>query len=178
MDGWGRDDEWGGEPNMKDGLNPRQRLFCELYAGQGDWFGNGTRAYVIAYNLKCPIDVEYRDLKQTEMTEYNTASAEAARLLRNVKVQKKCNELLDKLVEDEIVDRELAFTIMQRDELSPKVAAIKEYNAVRKRVDQPKNNFNFYGWDKFTDKDNNILSENMDKAPTRKPKKVEGGGRS
>jgi hypothetical protein len=67
---------------------------------------------------------------------------------------------------------------MQRDELSPKVAAIKEYNAVRKRVDQPKNNFNFYGWDKFTDKDNNILSKDLDKAPTRKPKKVEGGGRS
>lgn len=118
----------------EDKLNPNQRLFCELYAGEGKWFGNATRAYIIAYKIDLPVDIEYKNLLPTQISEYNTASSAAVQLLRNIKVQKKCNELLDALIKDEIVDRELAKVIMQNDELPAKVSAIKEYNAVRKRT--------------------------------------------
>jgi chorismate mutase len=117
-----------------DEINPNQEVFCEVYAGGGDFFGNGTRAYIIAYKLDIPADVEYGALNSDQRKIYDSASAMSAALLRNVKIQRKCNELIDRLIETSVVDRELAYTIMQRGELSPKVSAIKEYNQLKGRI--------------------------------------------
>lgn len=117
-------------------LNPKQKLFCEVYSNSGNFFGNATRAYIVAYGLDIPADVEYSALNAEQRKIYDSASAMSVALLRNIRVIKKCNEILDKLIENEIVDRELAYTIMQRDELSPKVSAIKEYNQLKGRIKQ------------------------------------------
>lgn len=114
-------------------LNPNQRMFCELYAGAGEYFGNGVWSYILAYKLNVPL-VAYSALKEGEKREYELAKVKASQLLTKVNIKNKCNELIDALIKDEIVDRELARVILQNDELAPKVSAIKEYNVLKKRV--------------------------------------------
>uniref|UniRef100_A0A6M3ILW4 Putative terminase n=1 Tax=viral metagenome TaxID=1070528 RepID=A0A6M3ILW4_9ZZZZ len=114
-------------------LNPNQKMFCELYAGGGEYFGNAAWSYVLAYKLDIPV-ISYKLLTNEQRKVYDSACAMAVTLLRNVKVKNFCNDLVDALIKDEIVDRELVKVILQMDELSPKVAAIREYNQLKKRV--------------------------------------------
>lgn len=60
----------------------------------------------------------------------------AWRLLSKVKIISYCDELLDKLINNDVADRELAFAMTQRDNLHAKVSAIGEYNKVRGRITQ------------------------------------------
>ena len=117
----------------KSRLNPNQKLFCEHYAGGGEYFGNAVWSYILAYDIEIPLK-RYGELSETQKSIYDSAKVDASRLLTKVNIQKKCNELVDFLIKDEIVDRELVKVIMQNDELSSKVSAIKEYNALKQRV--------------------------------------------
>lgn len=101
-------------------LSPKQELFCRLYATDRDVFGNGARAYMEAYGLKA--------------SQYNTAKTNAQRLLTNADICRRIGELLDLTLNDTVVDRELAFVITQHDNLAAKMAAIKEYNRIKKRA--------------------------------------------
>lgn len=101
-------------------LNPKQEMFCRLYATDRDSFGNGTRAYMKAYGLK--------------ESQYTTARSNAQRLLTNADICRRIGELLDLTLNDTVVDRELAFVITQHDNLAAKMAAIKEYNRIKKRA--------------------------------------------
>jgi len=122
---------------VKKELNPNQRMFCEFYAKPGEYFGNGVVSYILAYKLDIPL-VGYKALNDDQQRRYNSACTLANHLLRNVKIKEKCNELLDSLIKDEVVDRELVRVIVQNEELAPKVSAIKEYNLLKKRVsDKP-----------------------------------------
>lgn len=116
-------------------LKPNQELFCRLYAGGGEYFGNGVWSYILAYKKDKDIPLTtYGSLNETQKRAYEIAKADAANLVTNSNIQKRCNELLDDLIKDEIVDRELAKVIMQNDELSAKVSAIKEYNQLKNRL--------------------------------------------
>ena len=63
------------------------------------------------------------------------AMAAASRLLRDVKVIQRINELLEEGgLNDQNVDKQLLFVINQFADFKSKIAAIKEYNAMRNRV--------------------------------------------
>jgi hypothetical protein len=113
-------------------LNINQRLFCQYYAGGGEWFGNGVWSYVFAFELKVPFR-EYKCMSEEQKADYDSACVMASALLRNVKIKNYINKLLDELIKDEIVDRELAKVVMQDKELGPKVQAVREYNRVKGR---------------------------------------------
>lgn len=103
-------------------LNPRQELFCQLYAKSREHFGNAWQSYVAAYE----IDPENKD-------QYNNARASASMLLANPNILQRVNELLGDLTEKE-VDQELAYVVRQNYELPSKIAAIREFNKLKGRV--------------------------------------------
>lgn len=105
-------------------LTPQQELFCQLYATNREFFGNGTQAYIEAYN----IDV-------TKRNAYKVAQASASRLLSNVMILHRIHELMEiGILNDARVDKELAFLIEQNAEFGTKLGAIREYNQLKARI--------------------------------------------
>ena len=106
-------------------LNLQQEEFCKLYATDREFFGNGALSYAKAYG----INLERKGA-------YNLCAASASRMLINANILKRINEYLDiEGFNDENVDRQHLFLINQDADLKTKMAAIKEYNALKKRVD-------------------------------------------
>ncbi len=100
------------------GLNPKQSRFCELYASDEEFFGNGTKSYMKAYNCK-----------------YSTAQTMGAELLANPRICQYINSLIELAgFNDENVDKQLNMLINQHGDPRVKVAAIKEYNVLRQRI--------------------------------------------
>jgi len=108
------------EQKKKKKLNPQQELFCQLYATDREFFGNGVESYLEAYGLK--------------RKQYNSAKVLASGLLTNINILDRVNELMDIALNDIVVDKELAFIIKQKDNLSAKVQAIREYNNLKQRI--------------------------------------------
>lgn len=105
-------------------LKPKQEAFCQHFtAGDEETFGNGTRAYLLAYGL----DPENK-------TDYDTAKQCAYRLLTNVHILKRVNQLMNVVFSDEMADLELAWVAKQKTDLPSKVAAIREWNKVKGRI--------------------------------------------
>ncbi len=108
-------------------LKPNNEKFCQLYLEDGV----GVRAYGQAYGL----DI-------TNSLQYMVAAAGASRLLKNVKIGKRLNELMTLAgFTDEGVDNQLNFLIQQHDDKKAKLGAIKEYNNLKKRTGQNKSVF-------------------------------------
>ena len=108
------------EQKKKKKLNPQQELFCQLYATDREFFGNGVESYLKAYGLK--------------RKQYDSAKVLASGLLTNINILDRVNELMDIALNDIVVDKELAFIIKQKDNLSAKVQAIREYNNLKQRI--------------------------------------------
>jgi len=107
-----------------DKLNPKQELFCKLYATEQEFFGNGVQTYIEVY-----------EPNQSKPNWYKNACSSASEMLSNPKVFKRINELLsDEGLNDAFVDKQLLFVISQHDDKSSKVAAIREYNKLRARI--------------------------------------------
>ena len=123
-----------------DKLLPKEELFCQYYANGGETFGNGRKSYALAFGKE--IDTDKRK---------NVVDQLAWRALSKVKIIDRCNELLDKRISDEVIDRELAFVAGQRENLHAKVSAISEYNKVRGRITQ-KHKFEGIGDDALAEK--------------------------
>lgn len=105
-------------------LPPKQELFCNYFATDKEFFGNGTESYIEAYNI---------DL--TRKGAYAGARASASRLLTNANILKRIDELLESgVLNDQFVDKQIAFLISQNAELHTKLGAIKEYNALKSRI--------------------------------------------
>jgi len=105
-------------------LNQQQELFCQYYSSDREFFGNGTQAYIEAY-----------DVDTSKPNYYKTAAAAASRLLTNVKILNRINELLElRGLNDSFIDKQLEFLVTQNAELSTKLSAIKEYNKLKSRV--------------------------------------------
>lgn len=135
-------------------LSTERELFCILYTGHHnrDLFGNATRCYLEAFghnerieSLKNEI-VQVRKIKDRGYTtviadlEADIKSIEAsgrsasARLLATASIRAHVDELMDSMISDEFNDREMQYVITQRHDLASKVAAMREYNALKKRI--------------------------------------------
>lgn len=105
-------------------LGPKQELFCRLYAEPGEYFGNGTQAYIEAYAV---------DL--TKKGAHAVARAGAYENLSKPHILARVRELLELgPLNEETVDRELAFVILQSADMQAKVGAIREYNQLKARI--------------------------------------------
>ena len=105
-------------------LTPQQKYFCELYATNRDFFGNGTQAYIEAYNV---------DL--TKKGGYMVAKSGAYENLTKPYLLKHIRSLMELGgLSNERVDKELLFLIEQNAELGNKLGAIKEFNKVNGRI--------------------------------------------
>lgn len=106
-------------------LNPNQEFFCKLYASDREFFGNGTASYIEAY-----------DTDTSKPGHRSVAAAGASDLLRKPYICDRIRELLNLGgFSDEGMDKELLFVAKQYDDLSSKVAAIREYNKLKKRTE-------------------------------------------
>lgn len=110
------------EEMKEERLNPKQELFCQLYAKSRESFGNGALSYANAYG----IDIANKP-------SYDTARTSASTLLTNPNILLRIKTLLGDITDQE-VDEELAFVIRQSYELPSKVAAIREWNKLKSRI--------------------------------------------
>ena len=79
-------------------LNERQKLFCKYYVSE-EFFGNGVRAYCMAYGL------DFTDIK-----EYNGAKVSACELLKIDKVKNYIESLINSSQKHiDIIDSDLLF---------------------------------------------------------------------
>lgn len=109
-------------------LTPKQEKFCQLYATQIEFFGNGVASYMEAYNLNPQLPASY-----------GTARTNASRMLTNANILDRINELLEQqYLNDSHVDKQLAFWINQKASPQAALAAIKEYNALKQRITEKK----------------------------------------
>lgn len=110
-------------------LNLKQEKFCQIYAGDQEFFGNGTQSYLEAY-----------EPDQTKPNWYEVAAASASRLLKNVKVIARINAILEETgFNDAHIDKQLSFLISQHADFQSKLGAIREYNKLKKRIDSNSN---------------------------------------
>lgn len=108
-------------PEVGEELTLKEELFCRNYASSREFFGNGTRSYMDAY--------------QTE--DANSASVLASRLLGKVSICQRIATLLTlQGWNDEFVDKQTLFLITQNADLKAKAAGVKIYNEVKKRITQ------------------------------------------
>lgn len=114
-------------------LNLRQEAFCENYVeADKDFFGNGTECYIEAY-----------DVDLTAKNAYQIAASSASRLLKNVKVIERIQQLLEEMgFNDAFVDKQLSFLITQYADLPTKLNAVKEYNKLKGRIVEKSLNLN------------------------------------
>ena len=105
-------------------LNLKQKTFCELFASDREFFGNGVQSYIEAY-----------DIDLTKKGAYNVAKANANRLLTKADILDYINILFEAHgLNDTFVDKQLEKLIVQDAEFSTKLQAIKEYNALKQRI--------------------------------------------
>ena len=98
--------------------------FCQLYARDTEFFGNGVQSYIESYP---------REKGQRQIT-YQSARTRASNLLTNVNILERINYLLDLHLNDQIVDKNLGIVVLQNADFRAKVQAIKEYNQLKKRI--------------------------------------------
>jgi len=108
------------EEKIESLLNPNQEYFCRLYASSEEFFGNGVKSYTTAYNLT--------------PEQYTTAKTNASVLLSNPIILKRVNALMDIKINNETVDKELGFVVLQKVDFGAKVAAIREWNKLKSRI--------------------------------------------
>ncbi len=105
-------------------VNLNQERFCQLYATDREFFGNGVETYLEVY-----------DINRKNPNWYQVACSAASRLLSNVKVIERINQILAETgFNDAAVDKQLSFLITQHADFQSKLGAIKEYNKLKKRI--------------------------------------------
>lgn len=114
------------KPTTKSGhrLTPQQELFCQLYAGDREFFGNGVQSYIEAYNVDTNKPGWYR-----------TARACASELLTKPNILERIDEIFEAHgLNDQFVDKQLEKLIVQDADYSAKMKAIAEYNKLKARI--------------------------------------------
>lgn len=106
-------------------LKPKEELFCQYYTKSGQAFGNARLSYALAFDKQFLTDKQKGVCDQL-----------AWRLLRKVKIYKRCDDLMKETISDEVADGELDYVVRQRENLHAKVSAISERNKVRGRIIQ------------------------------------------
>lgn len=156
-------------PNQE--LTLGEELFCRYYILNEETRRNGTRSYDLAFDKN--LDDQSRDdavyavipsevegmpaqrkmIQPSSHSRCENVCAQGARqLLRKPQISKRITQLLNELMTDEFVDGELVKVISQDAELKPKVAAIGEYNKLKKRTTlQVEHHHSFAKYDNMTD---------------------------
>jgi len=105
-------------------LTLKMEAFCDLYASSREFFGNGTQAYIEAY-----------DINVAKPGAYNGARSSAYRLLTNAHILERINGIIEmRGLNDSFVDKQLEFLITQHADPKAKIAAIREYNNLKNRI--------------------------------------------
>ena len=111
-------------------LTLKQEKFCRLYATEREYFGNGTQAYLEAYGV---------DLNKKGA--YATARAAAAQNLTKHNILDHINKLLElNGLNTAHVDKQLGFLITQHADFTAKLGAIREYNKLKGRIVEKREN--------------------------------------
>jgi hypothetical protein len=114
--------------SKKNELTLKQEKFCELYASDEEFFGNGVKSYLEVYGYKN---------EDGHKISYETAKSNAYRLLTKAHILKRINELFEaRGLNDTFVDKQLEKLITQDADFKSKLGAIKEYNALKARITQ------------------------------------------
>jgi len=124
------------------GLTLKEERFCYFYVKNEVTRGNGTQAYATAYEInleklsdEIPLDKGEKVIVRSPRSKAeNVCAVEAVRMLRKPKISDLCSKLLNDMLKNEIVDGELAKVIFQDGDLSAKMAGIREYNRLKKRI--------------------------------------------
>ena len=95
-----------------------------MYASDREFFGNGVRSYIEAYRPK------------RIGNWYVNARAGASQLLTNIHILKRIDELLEIELNNSFVDKRLGFWITQLAHPAASIEGIKEYNKLKKRIDE------------------------------------------
>lgn len=111
-------------PKRKDNtLSPQQKRFCDLFASDKEFFGNGVQSYIEAYQPK------------KVGSWYNNAKSAAYALLTKVYITDRINALFEaRGLNDVFVDKQLEKLITQDASFDAKVRGIQEYNKLRGRI--------------------------------------------
>jgi hypothetical protein len=106
------------------GLSLEQESFCQHYVSPGEFYGNGTQAYIHAFN----IDISIKG-------QYNAARSNASRLLTYDYINKRINCLLETGgFNSENADKRLLHWMNQSADPSVSVKAIQEFNKLKQRI--------------------------------------------
>lgn len=109
-------------------LTPQQELFCQLYASDREFFGNGVQSYIEAYGVDTSKPGWYR-----------TAKSGAHENLTKPYLLERINEIFEAHgLNDEFVDKQLEKLIVQDADFNAKMKAIAEYNKLRQRITEKK----------------------------------------
>lgn len=114
------------KPITKSGhkLTPQQELFCQLYAGDREFFGNGVQSYIEAYGVDT-----------SKPGWYTTARAGAYENLTKPHILERIDEIFEAHgLNDQFVDKQLEKLIVQDADFNAKMKAIAEYNKLKARI--------------------------------------------
>lgn len=118
---------------LENKLSPQEEFFCELWASDREFFGNGTQSYIEAFEVKL-VKKPDPDSDDNEMT-YDQVRYAAHKLLTDTNILRRINEIFEtRGLNDAFVDKQLEVVITQNAEFSPKIKAIAEYNKLKKRT--------------------------------------------
>ena len=113
-------------PGQTERLTTKQEMFCQYYASPAEFFGSGTTAYSLAYGYDLTIH------KQK-----NICQVGATQLLAMPKINRRIDQLLDDLgFNDQMADKRLSELMLQRDEKSISLGALREYNKLKARIQE------------------------------------------
>ena len=105
-------------------LTPQQELFCQLYAGDREFFGNGVQSYIEAYGADT-----------SKPGWYTTARAGAHENLTKPHILERIDEIFEAHgLNDQFVDKQLEKLIVQDADFNAKMKAIAEYNKLKARI--------------------------------------------
>ena len=105
-------------------LTPQQALFCELYASDREFFGNGVQSYIEAY-----------DVDTSKPGWYATAKSGASENLTKPYILERIEEIFEAHgLNDQFVDKQLEKLICQDADFKTKLGAIQEYNKMKGRI--------------------------------------------
>lgn len=134
-------------------ISVEEEKFCQLWASDREFFGNGTQSYIEAFDVVIVRKVD-KNSDENEMT-YEMVRYSAHKLLTKANILKRINEIFESRgLNDEFVDKQLEVVITQNAEFSPKVKAIAEYNKLKKRTTlQVEHTHSFAKYDEMTDEE-------------------------
>lgn len=116
----------------EDGLTAQEEFFCEIYASDREFFGNGVQSYIEAFDIT--VVNKPRSEFPNEKT-YEACKASAHLLLTNPNLLKRIDQIFEgRGLNDQFVDKKLEFIITQHAELPTMMKGIAEYNKLKKRT--------------------------------------------